>query len=156
MGGIGNGGNLGTATATVGDVDCDGVVDIAVGLQSDDDGGSGRGAVWVLFLNTAGTVKGSQKISNTQGGFTGGLDNSDAFGSSVAVLGDLNGDGAVEVAVGTPEDDDGGNNRGAVWTLFLGCACFISMSDLYTQVSILGTQTHHVELKSAFCKAMSV
>ena len=71
----------------------DGVADLAVGALNDDDGGTRHGAVWVLFLTTAGTVKGRQKISSTAGGFTGALDYIDAFGVSVACLGDMDGDG---------------------------------------------------------------
>ncbi len=40
-----------------------------------------------------GTVLSHQKISDTQGGFTGILDNDDSFGYSAASLGDLDGDG---------------------------------------------------------------
>ena len=60
-----------------------------------------------------------QKISDTQGGFTGILDNIDLFGTSVASLGDLDGDGVGDLAVGAYGDDDEGENRGAVWILFL-------------------------------------
>ena len=38
-----------------------------------------------------------QKISDTQGGFTGVLNNSDKFGISLATVGDLNGDGISDV-----------------------------------------------------------
>jgi hypothetical protein len=54
------------------DFDGDGFGDLAVGASSDVDGGEDRGAVWILFLNANGTVKPHQKISDTQGGFTGG------------------------------------------------------------------------------------
>ena len=40
-----------------------------------------------------GTVLSHQKISDTQGGFTGTLDNNDRFGISASSLGDLDGDG---------------------------------------------------------------
>ena len=45
--------------------------------------------MWVLILNTDGTVKSHQKISDTEGGFTGTLDNGDWFGITVDSLGDL-------------------------------------------------------------------
>ena len=73
---------------------------LAVAAKRDDDGGLDRGAVWILFLYADGTVKSHQKISDTQGNFTGTLDDSDLFGESVASLGDLDGDGVGDLAVG--------------------------------------------------------
>lgn len=110
---------FGQSTAGLGDLNGDGVPDLAVGAQFDGDGGFRRGAVWILFLDTDGTVKSHQKISDTQGGFTGILENVDAFGSGVTNLGDLDGDGVIDIAVGASDDDDGGTDRGAVWVLFL-------------------------------------
>ena len=52
------------------------------------------------------TVKSHQKISDTQGGFTGVLGNNNRFGVSVASVGDLNRDGATDIAVGAILDDD--------------------------------------------------
>ena len=111
--------HFGDSVANLGDLDGDGVQDLAVGASSDDDGGNARGAVWVLFLDADGTVKSHQKISSTEGGFTGVLDDNDFFGRSAAGLGDLDGDGVQDLAVGTEYDDDGGAQRGAVWVLFL-------------------------------------
>ncbi|MCH8153535.1 MAG: FG-GAP repeat protein [Planctomycetes bacterium] len=110
---------FGWSVAALGDLDSHGMSDLAVGAGGDDDGGTNRGAVWVLFLNTDGTVKSHQKISETQGGFTGALDDGDRFGARVTSLGDLDGDDVADLAVGAPFDDDGGQNRGAVWILFL-------------------------------------
>ncbi|MCP4961541.1 MAG: hypothetical protein GY925_20025, partial [Actinomycetia bacterium] len=110
---------FGVAAVGIGDLDRDGVNDLAVGVELDDDGGTGRGAVYILFLNTDGTIKAEQKISSTQGGLTGPLDDDDRFGVDVDVLGDVDGDGIVDIAVGAFLDDDGGANRGAVYVLFL-------------------------------------
>jgi len=110
---------FGWSIASLGDLDGDGIIDLAVGARGDDDGGLNSGAVWILFLNSNGTVKSHQKISDTEGEFTGTLDNSDLFGFSVASLGDIDGDGINDLAVGSQLDDDGGTNRGAVWILFL-------------------------------------
>jgi hypothetical protein len=114
-----NGDHFGCSVASLGDLDGDTVFDIAVGGLEDDDGGDDRGAVWILFLNSDGSVKSHQKISSTKGGFTGILDNEDRFGYSVASLGDLDGDTVADLAVGATWDDDGGYDRGAVWILFL-------------------------------------
>jgi hypothetical protein len=82
-------------------------------------GGTSRGAIYLLFMNSNGTVKANQKIAGgTGGGPT--LANDDRFGVSIASLGDLDGDGRTDLAVGANFDDTGGINRGAVYALFLG------------------------------------
>ena len=91
----------------------DGVPDLAVGANRDYDGGYDRGAVYILFLTTSGTVSSYQKISDTEGSFTATLDDGDVFGHSAASAGDIDGDGVPELAVGTHMDDDGGSQRGA-------------------------------------------
>ncbi len=113
------GDQFGRSLAGIGDLDGDGVPDMAVGVNYDDDGGMNRGAVYLLTLNRDGTVKRTTKISSTQGGFVGPLRNQDEFGRSVTSPGDLDGDGVPELAVGAPTDNTGGSRRGAVWLLFL-------------------------------------
>jgi len=117
---------FGDAVASLGDLDGAGpsVAAMAVGAIGDDDGGTRKGAVWILFLNSSGAVLSHQKISATAGGFTGALDANDEFGSSVAWLGDLDGAGPSvgALAVGAIGDDDDGLNRGAVYILFLNSA----------------------------------
>jgi hypothetical protein len=111
---------LGRALASIGDFDGDGVPDIAVGACRDDDGGVNRGAIYLLFLARDGSVKAQKKISSTQGGFTGALDNLDEFGRAIVSLGDLDGNGVIDLAVGAIGDDDGGADwKGAVWILFM-------------------------------------
>ena len=110
---------FGSSLAWIGDLDGDGIGELAVGAEGDDDGGTGRGAVWILFLERAGTVRAQQKISSSAGGFLGPLRNGDRFGRALAGLGDLDFDGVADLAVGADQDDDGGVNRGAVWILFL-------------------------------------
>ena len=103
----------------IGDLDGDGVTDIAVGAPYDNDGGQSQGAVYILFLNSDGTVKDSQKISSTEGNFQEQLDAYDAFGRAIANIGDFDSDGVIDIVVGAYHDDDGGYNTGAVYILFL-------------------------------------
>lgn len=109
----------GIAIDNIGDLDGNGVNDLAVGAYTDDDGGTDRGAVWILFLDADNQVIDQIKISDTQGGFTGVLEDDDRFGGAVAYLGDLNSDGRIELAVGADYDGDGGYWHGAVWILSL-------------------------------------
>ncbi|MGD8925410.1 MAG: integrin alpha [Thioalkalispiraceae bacterium] len=110
---------FGSSITAVGDLDSDGIADLAIGVPGDDDGGTDRGAVWLLYMNSNGTVKDEVKISQTAGEFDGTLNNGDGFGNAVANLGDYNNDGVPELGVGAKLNDDGGPDRGAFWVLFL-------------------------------------
>ena len=111
---------FGVSTASVGDLNGDGVLDLVVGAYGDDDGGSAAGSVYIVFMQTNGNVLSHQKVSATHGGFTGSLAESDWFGKSCAnVGGDLNGDGVLDLAVGATGDDDGESKAGSVFILFM-------------------------------------
>ncbi len=111
---------FGDEVEAIGDVNGDGISDVAAFAKGDDDGGRiDAGAVWILFLNRDGTVKGHQKISETAGGFTPPLQNYSAFGEGIAGMGDLDGDGVPDIAVGGDYHDDGAKDTGAVWLLHL-------------------------------------
>jgi hypothetical protein len=111
---------FGYTVGAIGDIDQDGVVDLAVGAPNDDDAGNNAGACYLLRLRPDGTVKAASKITNGTPGFGAPLALGDAFGMGLGVLGDRDGNGFVDLAVGAPNTDDGGMNRGAVHLLFLG------------------------------------
>ena len=54
-----------------------------------------------MLLRADGTVKATQVISYAKGRYKGRIDPGDRFGDALANLGDLNGDGAVDLAVGS-------------------------------------------------------
>lgn len=114
--------SFGWAVDSLGDLDLDGVSDIAVGSNGDDSGGLyNSGAIFIIFLKTSGEVESAQKISNSDGGLSTfvTLNTADYFGRAVACLGDLDGDEIVDVAAGAFQDSDGGTGVGAIYIMFL-------------------------------------
>jgi gliding motility-associated-like protein len=104
--------SFGSSVAALGDLDDDGVEDIGVGAGYDGDNGYHAGAYWILFMNKDGTTKARQKISALSGNFTAGIISNNVFGTGSTGIGDLDGDGNIEIAVGA-------RSPGMVFILFL-------------------------------------
>ncbi|MBL8810408.1 MAG: FG-GAP repeat protein, partial [Planctomycetaceae bacterium] len=105
----------GFSTASIGDIDGDGIDDVAVAAPSDTED---TGAVYVMFLNANLTVKRSVRIASEVNGGPK-LAKGDAFGAQVTSIGDINGDGIGDIAVGAFGDDTGSSGAGAVYLLRL-------------------------------------
>ncbi|NNE35121.1 MAG: T9SS type A sorting domain-containing protein [Rhodothermales bacterium] len=108
---------FGRAVAILGDIGSNGSMEVAVGAPGDDDGGTDRGAIWILSLDSNGSVSTLKKISDGNGLPANALADYDGFGTSISRLTKPN-DGIL-IAVGAPFDDTGGPNRGAAWVLEL-------------------------------------
>ncbi len=110
---------FGGSVASIGDLNGDGITDIAVGASGERGlTGYDTGAVHILFLNADGTEKSRTVITD---GVPGAPDllPSDSFGSAVAAIGDVNGDGVVDLAVGARNDSSISSRTGAVHILFM-------------------------------------
>lgn len=108
---------FGYSVVSIGDLDNDGVPDLAVGVPQDDSGGAERGCIYILFMNSDGTVKSQSKIADGTGGLPGStLSDNSQFGISVAALGDLDGDHVPDIVVGAGAQNSG---KGAIYVLFL-------------------------------------
>jgi hypothetical protein len=128
---------LGTSLAS-GDFDHDGVADLAVGVPLEGEPFiSQLGAVNVLYGSASGlTGAGSQLFTQGSPGVVGTAENGDEFGRALAT-GDVNGDGASDLAVGVPGEDVGTVVDAGAVSLLYGSAGGLSGSgsQLFTQDS---------------------
>ncbi|MHC4067831.1 MAG: MopE-related protein, partial [Planctomycetota bacterium] len=119
---------LGTSVAGIGDVDFDGVADIAAGSQLDDNLlGFDTGSV-LVFSGADGSLIRKMTAGSAQ----------DNLGFSVLALDDVNGDGVRDIAAGAPGEDVATTNHGAV-VIFSGVdgSVLRTMTDpLFAEASI--------------------
>ena len=109
---------FGQSLANLGDLDGDGIEDLAVGAHLDSTVGGARGAVHILFMNADQTVKSETKLTSGRNGAPN-LNDADFFGFSVANIGDFDNDGIVDLAVGAPGDDTVSTDGGAFYVMTL-------------------------------------
>ncbi len=109
----------GSSVARLGDLDGDGHEDLAVGLSLADGGGRERGAVRIAFLDGVARVVALARIDGSNAGLATSPADYDHFGAALESLGDFDGDGRIELAVGAPGAADDGVDRGRVYILTL-------------------------------------
>jgi hypothetical protein len=96
------GDGFGRAVAGIGDLDGDGVIDLAVGAPFDDDSGPDAGAVYILHMLSDGSIKEVRKIVDGTGGVDLSLSGGEEFGFALAPCRDYNLDGVDDLLVGVP------------------------------------------------------
>ncbi|MEM9533023.1 MAG: integrin alpha [Pseudomonadota bacterium] len=137
----------GTAAAGLGDVNGDGRPDLAVSATLSDHNGDDAGTVYVLFGRAANQPfpqefdLESLRLGNGAAGFaivgTAGLQ----LGTAITPVGDHNGDGIDDFAIGATADSGGGSEAGATYLVYGSRARFPGQTVITDLVAAGGAQT---------------
>ena len=97
---------FGTGLSGAGDINLDGIPDLAVGAPEDDNQGNGlkkskSGGLWLIYLNSDGSANGFTRISSST--LPGDpIDKKELFGTDVSAISDYDLNGIPDIAVGGP------------------------------------------------------
>ena len=125
------GASSGSPQVFLGDLDGDGLAEVAVGPPSE--GGWDDGVAYVLW--GASLQAGGELVVDDALAILVGEAPMDVGGSQLVLVGDLDGDGLGELAMALPRDDRGAPDGGAVWVMpgsALGAGGLIPLAEMAT------------------------
>ena len=128
--GVDAGDEAGTSLSGGGDVDGDGYDDLLIGAPGNADGGAEAGQTYLIRGGAAGWLM-DVDLAAADGSFVGEA-TQDRSGYSVAIAGDVNGDGYDDVLIGALDNDAGGAEAGQTYLLFGGAGGWAMGTDLST------------------------
>ena len=108
----------GFSVSNAGDVDGDGLDDLLVGAQNNDDGGSSAGKTYLILGASLG-VSSEIDLYYADHSFVG-ENNYDRSGVSVSSAGDVDGDGLDDLLVGADDNGDSGSGAGKAYLILSG------------------------------------
>ena len=108
----------GGSVSAAGDFNADGFGDLLIGADAANEGGSDRGAAYVVFgkADGFGASIALSALDGKNGFKLSGVANGDFVGGSVSAAGDVNGDGYADLLIGA--DREGAGDRGAAYVVF--------------------------------------
>lgn len=130
------GDNLGSGVAAPGDLNGDGLADLAVGARYDDSGQGQAGASYLVTRLEPGHVRVDTVQTAKIVGHQGGMES----GARLEVAGDLDGDGASEIAISAPYFDA---YRGGAWVVSGATQGVVSLEDTLVSLQALEAGTYH-------------
>lgn len=126
-------GNVGSCVSGIGDVNNDGIDDVAFGADFVNSNGVDAGAVYVVYGTTEGFSASmtADDINGENGFILVGPEADATAGKFVASAGDVNGDGIDDFVVGAPGTDaEGRNHAGQSYLIFGQTGNFDALMDL--------------------------
>jgi hypothetical protein len=108
--------NSGMVIAFAGDVNGDGYDDILIGAPADEEGGNNAGQTYLIFGKATGWAM-DKDLSAADASFWGENAN-DYSGSSIAGVGDVNGDGFDDILIGAPYSTVNQSMEGKAYLIF--------------------------------------
>lgn len=124
---------FGVSVAGAGDVNGDGYADLLVGSSGFDGAATNTGAA-LLYFGGAGAF--NTTIDANLQSANGGV----RFGSALAGVGDVNGDGFADIVIGSPFYANGQANEGAAFLYFGGGGAFNNAVDAHFEVNQIDAQ----------------
>jgi hypothetical protein len=110
-----HGDQAGDAVRSVGDLNGDGYDDFVIGANEDTDNAYLAGQIYVIFGKASGWSMDTD-LSNANASYLGNAD--EQMGSNIAGIGDLNGDGYDDFAVGVDFNKEASYSAGQVYIIF--------------------------------------
>ena len=108
--------NAGRSATSAGDVNNDGLDDIILGAMGNDEGGDRAGQVYLILGRLDADWGSKYSLVDADASFIGEAAGDEA-GRRVSTAGDVNGDGFSDFLIGSPTNDQGGEDAGKAYLL---------------------------------------
>ncbi len=131
---------FGSSVTNLGDIDRDGITDLAIGAPNNLEGSTGSGALYLVFRNPDNSLRATITIDGDTGNGPN-IATNDGFGTSVTAIGDIDGNGITDIVVGAPDHTSDGIKHGTVHLISLDAVMGTSTGIVASANKITGIST---------------